>query len=242
MKDYFDLYEIKARVVPSIIILLPFIILILMWIGFDKYDATSSVFTGIIGIVTLYACGQLFAKMGRNMQIILFKKWGGTPSIQIIRWKDNTLSNEQKENIINKVKKILEYEMPTLEEEENDPKVADDRRDMIFKDIRSYLYENESKGLWREHLAEYGFARNLIAPSYIAGLLGMISGAAALYKYYESSEAHWVWYGIVCCIWSISFIIGRHTFLLSFTRHMAFRYAESAWLAFLNSGRKKGEK
>jgi hypothetical protein len=176
------------------------------------------------------------------MQIKLFETWGAMPTTRLVRWKDNTFSEEQKTNIFKAVKKVLGYDMPTLKEEEKDIKTSDNRRDAIFKDVRSYLYENESKGLWREHLAEYGFARNLLASSWIAGLLAIISGGASFYKYYDSSDARWIWYGIGCCIWALGFMIGRYTFLSTFTKHMADRYAESAWLAFLNSSRTKGGK
>lgn len=236
----FDTYELKARIAPTAVILIPVFLALAICGTPTGFDLKDNILSGLAGVAIIYLFAQLIAYLGRRLQKHLFLHWGGAPSVSIMRWTDSTFSQEQKAQIGRSVEDVLAMRLPSPDDEAHNGTEADQRIDEVFKQVRGYLYEKESKGLWRQHLAEYGFARNLIAGWFTGGVISLACAGIMFYGWHNGKGISHLTGAITCMVWAALFALGRLTFLDSFTKHLAERYAQSAWTAFLQSARMGG--
>jgi hypothetical protein len=86
-----DTYNLRARVAPSIIVVLPLMLAIASWWpGEAKWPGV------LTGLGVSLALGTLLSQLGRDLgkerQADLFKKWGGTPTTQLLSHRSSTLN------------------------------------------------------------------------------------------------------------------------------------------------------
>lgn len=229
----FDSYEIRARVAPSIIVSFPLVVTLLSLV-FD----TSSAWGWLLGaslfaFAFIYGLSFLVRHLGIRIQSVLWKKWGGAPSVRFLRWQDETFDEELTSRMRSAVYSLCEVNLPSTEKEERDPEASDKKIEQAFKQVRAIVRREDQEKLWNKHNAEYGFNRNLLGSRKVwllVSILGIvICGAAYFLQPSDVLIGALVLNGLSCCL----AIFFGWWLLPKTTKEAADKYAESVWNCFL---------
>jgi hypothetical protein len=156
-----DYYSFRARVLPFIIVMFPFVLLLnsFIYLEFNDWQIT------ILNII-LFAFILLFAQLGRDVgykkQISLFNIWGGAPTTQFLRHSSGILDKFTLNRYHRKLEKLIKnIKLPTKEKENLEPKEADMIYDSCVKYLRDSTRDNSKYQLLFSENVNYGFRRNL---------------------------------------------------------------------------------
>jgi len=230
--EWFDDYEIRARIAPTIIILLPIMVMF-----FSIFQIPESLITAIVSLglffIVIFALSFIPRELGIKMQQELWKKWGGPPSTLIIRCKDPHLSLELKKQLYKKIEKKYGIKLPHQNDQITDPNNFSKIMDSVFNRVRADLHEKSQDERWKKQNAEYGFLRNLSGCRILWCILSLIGIIGCL--------GGWVFYknDLILIGFALNFIIGVFSIIFGWLlspkaiEDAAFRYAEFAWNAFL---------
>lgn len=232
IEKFLDPYELKARIAPGLILVLP-----LLADGIYAAPILSSwpIFaaSGVCTLALLYGLSLLVRAGGEGIEPTLWDSWGGPPSTRFMRHRDSTFGAELKLSIQSTLAKMFSARLLTPDAEAQDPDRADKAILDAFRHVRQYLRQHDPDGLWFKHDIEYGFCRNLLgcrvmwavisvcatffAIAYAAktgaGLLNPASGIGCL--------------SLLCAAYVGWLVLPRAT------KRAGDAYAESAWMAFL---------
>lgn len=156
-----DSYSIKARLYPSILVLLPLFITAVIYItDFEKY---YHYITAIISLgVFTYLLSQLGRDLGKKKEPELFKFWSGKPSVILLRHSDNHLDWITKERYYRILSNnIPGIHIPTKDEEKNNPENANQVYESCTKFLISKTRDHNKYQLLHKEKTDYGFRRNL---------------------------------------------------------------------------------
>ena len=183
----FNPYNRKARLQPALLSLLPVFFVVILLI-----PEFRSLWAAIVGFV-IYCGGttllmQLGRDRGKTLEPMLFRSWGGKPSVAMLRHHDRRLSRSTKE----RYRAFLERAIPGLklaspEDEQELPEQADDG----YEDATSWLLaQTRDRGrfglIFQENI-NYGFRRNIWAFKPYA----LVSDALAIVGIAAIESASW---------------------------------------------------
>jgi hypothetical protein len=229
-----DEYEIKARMAPALILILPLVVAILY-----AAPVLSSwpVFAagGVFCLVLVYGLSYFVRWQGVSIEPKLWASWGGPPSTRFLRHSDLTFSEQTKSRIRAEAEKLFSVRLLSADAERREPSRADRLIEDVFRDVRQYVRKHDSDGLWSKHNAEYGFTRNLLA----CRLLWLIAGIAAalftaMYGRRVGAGAFNVGTAVEVAL-AAAAAYGGWSLLPSATKRIADGYANAAWIALLHS-------
>lgn len=157
----FDTYSLKARVYPSVIVLLPCLLFAIIYItNIEEYYHYLTSFAGI-GLLS-FVLAQVGRDRGKKKEKELFKHWGGKPTSMILRHSDNYLDVHTKKRFHTKFEEVIsDIRIPTLEEEQEDLYAADCVYDSCTKYLISKTRDTNKYPLLFKENVNYGFRRNL---------------------------------------------------------------------------------
>ena len=161
-----DPYDRQARLYPALLVLAPVVLVLLCF-----YAPHASMLTN--AALVLIACGVLFwlanlaRDCGKKQEAKLFSKWGGKPSTQLLRHRDNTIDPVTKQRYHAVLSDGMRIAFPTAEEERDQP----DRADHLYESATRWMLEQTRDSsrfslLLSENIA-YGFRRNMLGVKYI---------------------------------------------------------------------------
>lgn len=154
-------YELNARVYPTVIMFLP-ILFLALYFSID-YQNVQGVIGGL-GLTTIlvFVFGQLGRDRGKKVENKLWKDWGGTPSVQVLRYSNDIIDQHTKSRIHSNLYNITGSGLEDMKDFElNEPVKSDE----VYKAWSTYLRTKTRdttryKLLFRENTS-YGFRRNL---------------------------------------------------------------------------------
>lgn len=164
MISLLDSYELKARIAPSMIAIMPVIVVLACYVSSFGLSAIQTIAGGVIFDFALaYTISTMVRDRGKSLEQALWERWEGAPTTRILRWRDSTLAPEVKRRL--HAYAMSKFELSLLDStcEAADPAEADRRIAAAFRCFKELLRQKDSNGLWSKHNAEYGFARNLFA-------------------------------------------------------------------------------
>lgn len=174
MLKYLDPYSIRARLAPTIIILAPlFLTLIVLYPNFfDQYNliSTSAVFGFLIYLLT-----ELGRDLGKTKEAKLFQDWGGTPTTQLLRHRTGYFNPERLATYHLKLNELTNRTLPSPSEEASNPSHADHVYDTCVATLRERTRDKILFPLVFQELVQYGFRRNLWAMKPTAIFLSIVS-------------------------------------------------------------------
>lgn len=173
-----DPYERKARVTPSLLVVLPLLIPLVCQFG-AKNPTLTAILSLFAGSGVVYAGASISRGRGKKIEEKLVRHWGGMPSTIVLRHRDNFFDSVTKRRYHAECSSKLGIKMPTAEEELADPTAADDIYLGVGRRLRE-LTREDKKLLLKENIA-YGFHRNMLAMKDIGIFLsvcGLIYGLA----------------------------------------------------------------
>lgn len=184
-----DKYDIRARIIPGVLLCIPVLITVGA-IGVEYFGWLTSICGSVfITGVLSYGLSMLLRSGGVALQQKMYKQWGGPPSTTFLRWSDSRFSEQKKTLIRNKIKKDFKMELLSREDEQADPNEADRVISDAFDSIRAKLRSTgKTDGLWKIHNIEYGFYRNFLG-SWLWGLIMSIAGIIVLLAIYHYGMA-----------------------------------------------------
>ena len=174
-----DPYDVKARLFPGLLVLLPAILFLAL-----LYGTRSPIVVGL-GTV-LAACGgpYLLASFvrtwGLRAQDRLVRGWGGLPSTLMLRHRDTTLPQRTKLHYHELASTRLSVNMPSEEDEQRDPAKADQAYAAAADALRPLTNDRKQFPFVFKELVAYGFNRNAHGSRWIGLAVALTSAVATL--------------------------------------------------------------
>lgn len=123
-KMFLDSYDRNARLAPALLALMPVPVLIVC-----LAEPTRKIGPVLASILLYSGFGYLLARAARNagkaIQTRLYDEWGGPPTTQVLRHRDDHFNVHTKERFHAVLSKGLGRPLPSAREEQVDPKAAD---------------------------------------------------------------------------------------------------------------------
>ena len=234
IENLLDAYELKARVAPGLIVALAPLVDV-FFIARVLSNLPIFAASGLCSLALVYALGLFARSRGKAIEPELWKRWGGPPSTRLLRRWDSTFGDDLKGSIRSALVSKLSVRLLTPDEEGKNPERADKAIIDAFTQVRQYLRQHDPDGLWSKNNAEYGFCRNLLGCRVEWAVLALAAGVfAAIYgaKVGPGLLSPASAFGILSFVCAIYF---GWAVLPNATKRIADRYAELAWMAFLES-------
>ncbi len=167
----FDPYDQKARLIPALSTLPPFILLNYFYLHLLLGDFVFALFGIVIGEVSLaIVFVYLLMELNRFISKMLVEKRQFNnellmPTTDFLMYSDPTYSENHKNNIRNKISQEFNVTWPTRRGETADELSA---RQSISEAVSLVRAKMKGGRLILQHNIHYGLARNLIGGAYIA--------------------------------------------------------------------------
>jgi hypothetical protein len=161
IEKFSNSYERKARLWPALLTLLPAIVL-----ASTLYAPFASLAANAVSLAiscgALYLLANIAREYGKRLEPKLFESWGGTPSTQILRHRNNHFGATIKGNFHAFLASKLGVAFPDAEVEMANTDQADD----VYRSAVTWLLSQtrDTKTfdlLYRENIS-YGFRRNAL--------------------------------------------------------------------------------
>jgi hypothetical protein len=160
LAQFGDRYERNARLAPALLVLLPAVVAIIALYGKSL---------GILGTVvsTIGLCGgwvmlaDWARSRGKATEQALWRKWGGPPSTQVLRYKDETFDDLSKSRYHKLLQKKVGRPFPASKvAEASDPEAADVLYASACNWLREHTRDEKRYPLLKNDNIAYGFRRN----------------------------------------------------------------------------------
>lgn len=161
LKDIFDTYGRRARLQPTLYVILPLVVTVFVWIP-SVYNIWGIIlsFATSWGVLTLMT-GWTREK-GRALEKKLYVEWGGRPTTIWLRQHDSNLDDTTKSRYYSFLEKNIEgWVAPTSDEQRFNEVTCDSRYDSAVKWLLEYTRNTGDFPLVFKELVSYGFRRNL---------------------------------------------------------------------------------
>lgn len=169
-----DPYERAARLYPALLALLPMLMVLVMTSVFSKPLATQLlILSGACGAAYLLA--NISRMLGKARENKLFDAWGGTPTTQLLRHRNEFIDPHTKQRYHAFLARKTKIEFPTSEDEHASPEAADEIYRAGVKWLLGKTRDKKRFALLFKENISYGFHRNGFGLRWIGGLIGLIS-------------------------------------------------------------------
>lgn len=237
--QFLDRYQIQARIVPALIVLLPFIFalpfVLLGLFGSVPDPLLSFGVIAVLALVVIYALSFWVQHLGREKQDELWAGWGGSPTTRMLRWSDRTLLEEKKRRMRDKAQQISGVTLLSETEEKERPKEADERIEQAVSQVRRSVRRNDPNDLSSAHNAEYGFCRNLLGSRILWVATSLLSALICAGFWFFHEKNGWFVVGmVVSAVFVLVAAVSGWYLLPHITKRYAERYADSLLGSFLD--------
>jgi hypothetical protein len=183
-----DVYDRKARLYPSLLLLAPIAMLIVAAVS-AKYSALQALAAGAASCGGAFLLTQLARDAGKRLEPKLFSLWGGLSSVAIFRHADNRLDAITKTRYHKAMASLVKQTKPPTENQERgNPSAADDVYSAWSNYLRTHTRDQKKFPLLFKENINYGYRRNLLGLRPF-GILITISVAAI-----EVGRVCWIYY------------------------------------------------
>lgn len=192
-----DPYEVKARLFPGLLVLLPAILFLAL-----LYGAKNPVVVGLSTVLATcggpYLLSSFVRTWGLRAQDRLVKNWGGLPTTVVLRHRDATLPQPTKLRYHELVATRLGVTLPSAVEEQRDPEKADQAYAAVIDALRPLTNERKRFALLFKELVSYGFNRNAHGSRWIGVAVAVITTVATLTHAgaLNLTHPHWISAGL----------------------------------------------
>lgn len=185
-----DTYERDARLIPTLIVLASPIFIATVLATEEVKLLNSLLLVGVIsGVILLLK--SVVRERGRNLEKSLWQEWGGMPSMQRLRFSDDTFDVEDTTAFHQILRDLAPHiHLPSSASELENP----DQADQAYRRASTWILDNtrdikKFPLVFKENVS-YGFRRNLLA----ARNIGLVLNAATFvslcaFVYISSSNA-----------------------------------------------------
>lgn len=174
-----DQYELKARLFPGLLVLLPAITYLAL-----LYGTKNPIVVGLSSV--LAACGgpyflsNFVRTWGLRAQERLYRRWGGPPSTLLLRHSDTHWPLQTKLRYHELSASKLGIALPSSEEEKHDPAKADGAYTAAADALRPLTNDRKAFPFVFKELVAYGFNRNAYGSRWAGFFVSVMTIAATL--------------------------------------------------------------
>jgi len=162
--SFLDAYNMRARLAPAIIVLLPVLMAAVAWFPAEKMVMGALASTGgTLAISVLLA--HVARDLGKKKEASLFYSWGGQPTTRQLSYRTTTLNEHTLQRYHDKLRTLC----PNLSfpSSRDDEETAHDRFTQSYESATDFLRaatrDRKKFPLVHEENTNYGFRRNLWA-------------------------------------------------------------------------------
>jgi hypothetical protein len=158
-----DPYERPARLYPALLALLPLLALVMLLYG-PKATALTGAVTVAVSCGGLYLITNFCRESGKRLEEKLYREWGGRPSTQLLRHRDNTIEGVTKRRYHAFLATKINVPFPEKDQEANNPAAADEIYQSGVRWLLNHTRPEDNKKfdlIFKENVA-YGFRRNAL--------------------------------------------------------------------------------
>lgn len=162
LDDFIDAYNLRARLFPALLMLLPVGLAVSAWFPVDLAAWGSLAGAGVaIGGATMLK--QFARDQGKSKEAVLYAAWGGKPSVRMLSFRHSQLNRDTLARCHAKLRELdPTLKLPaTITEEAADSVTAlfafESASDLLVEKTR----DKQKFGLLFEENMNYGFRRNL---------------------------------------------------------------------------------
>lgn len=166
-------YTLIARIFPSLIGIIPFIILFVFYVNIQS--TVLKLFTGVLYTALAYFFSQFFVRLpSKRYEEWLFENGLKMPTTNLLLYSSNEYSDQFQDSIRTKIKSDFNIDLLNKEQELKDKLQA---RKLIRDVVKLMIGKVKQGSLVLQHNTEYGFFRNLWG----ASIIGFLSSCVLLY-------------------------------------------------------------
>lgn len=174
-----DPYDLTARLLPGLLVLLPAILCIAV-----LYGAKSPMAVALGSVLATcggpYLLSSFVRTWGQRAQDRLFREWGGQPTTLLLRHRHSYLPPLTKERYRELAASRLGIALPTVGEEEEDPAKADQAYIAAADALRPLTNDRRTFPLVFKELVAYGFNRNAHGSRWVGLAVAVATALTAL--------------------------------------------------------------
>jgi hypothetical protein len=153
-----DPYERQARVYPALLAGLPVIVMATVLYGSNSLVTAASTVAASCG--GLYLLANIARERGRRLEPILFTSWGGKPTTQLLRHRDQSIEGPTKQRYHSFLSRMINLPFPNKSEEDTDPVDADDIYQSAVRWLLNHTRDKSKYKMIFDENISYGFRRN----------------------------------------------------------------------------------
>lgn len=174
-----DPYDIKARLFPGLLVILPAIAFLAL-----LYGPKNPILVILVSVLSTcggpYFLASFIRTWGQRAQENLYRKWGGQPSTILLRHRDKRLANQTKLRYQQLATSKLGVTMPSPDEEVQNPIAADNAYVAAADALRPLTVDKKKYPFVFKELVAYGFNRNAFGARWVGASIAIVVIAATL--------------------------------------------------------------
>lgn len=180
----FDIYTLKARVIPVYLTLTPVFLLLAVLLP-DGLKLPLGGTAAVVFVPISFLLSQIGADFGKRLEKRLWRQWGGPPTTRFLR-HDNEEFNQIIRDRVHEKLRSLDLTVPTREEQQQDERAADKYYESCIEELIRRTRDKKNHPLVFKGLVDYGFRRNLLGLKYLGITFALACLAGALWSTYTS--------------------------------------------------------
>lgn len=235
MNKLLDAYNLRSRLSPALLVLLPLFFGLLAWVPGIK-SATEPLMAGAISAGVVFLLVAVSRDAGNAAQSKLVEEWGGyLPSVLFLRHRDSKIEGPTKSRYHAKIQALVDgLLLPSAGEEAADPQSADEKYQSACRFLLGATRDDKKFSVLKEQNMNYGFRRNLFGLRPYGIFFSAVATLACLLRIYFTYRAGqpfapWPWFclatSLVCAI----------TYVVVVSKDFVRRGADAYALALLES-------
>jgi hypothetical protein len=173
-----DPYDVKARLFPGLLVLVPAITFVVL-----LYGRRSPAVVGLAAVLSScggpYLLASFVRTWGQRAQDRLLQKWGAQPSTIMLRHRNGMLPMQTKLRYHKLVESRLGVAMPTAEDELRSPDTADVAYAAAGDALRPLTNDRKKYPFVFKELVAYGFNRNAHGSRWVGLTVAILTLLAA---------------------------------------------------------------
>lgn len=181
-----DPYDVKARLFPGLLVLLPAILYLALILG-PKNPTVAGLSTIFAACGGPYLLASLVRTWGLRAQERLYRQWGAQPTTIVFRHRDTAMAHQTKMRYHELARLRLDIEMPTSDEEQLDPVAADRAYAAAADRLRPLTTDRKAFPFVFKELIAYGFNRNAHGSRWVGVVVAASTIGATLSSASESN-------------------------------------------------------
>jgi len=177
-----DSYDRKARLNPVLLAIIPPVGVLV-----GLYAVRLQAQTALVGLLAtfgiFYLLTSICRNLGKRLENSLYKSWGGKPTTQLLRHRDNTIDPITKKRYHTFLSQKIKTKFPTEDQELKKQNMADNVYSSAIEWLLGQTRDKKKFNLLFLENISYGFSRNCLGIKYIAISIALLSIAWAVIGY-----------------------------------------------------------